>query len=140
VLSGLPWLLKTLERFSGRSNRIGHANIRRQWYFDVAGDRSVEQPSSLADVIRYAVRADDSNVLLAKAEIGCEPFTPEQQVAKTVAALKENPPAPFDLSVKTRVFSTKFQFVEFELRGAAWTTREIKVSSWLLNPDVPEEL
>jgi len=24
-----------------------------------------------------------------------------------VAALKENPPAPFDLSVKTRVFSTK---------------------------------
>jgi len=78
-------------------------------------------------------------VLLAKVEIGCEPFTPEQ-VAKTVAALKENPPAPFDLSVKTRVFSTKFQFVEFELRGAAWTTREIKVSSLLLNPDVPEEL
>jgi hypothetical protein len=54
----------------------------------VAGDRSVEQPNSLADVIRYAVGADDSNVLLAKVEIGCEPFTPEQ-VAKTVAALKE---------------------------------------------------
>ena len=33
-----------------------------------------------------------TNVLLAKVEIGCEPFTPEQ-VAKTVAALKENPPA-----------------------------------------------
>jgi hypothetical protein len=92
----------------------------------VAGDRSVEQPSSLADVIRYAVGADDSNVLLAKVEIGCEPFTPEQ-VAKTVAALKENPPAPFDLSVKTRVFSTKFQFVEFELRGAVWTTQSLEL-------------
>ena len=78
----------------------------------------------MADVIRYAVGADDSNVLLAKAEIGCEPFAPEQ-VAKT----EENPPASFDLSVKTRVFSTKLQFVEFELRGAPWTTRKIKVSS-----------
>lgn len=47
------------------------------------------------DVIRYAVGADDSNVLLAKAELGCELFTPEQ-IAKTVAALEENPPAPFD--------------------------------------------
>ena len=49
----------------------------------------------MVDVIRYAVGADDSNVLPAKEEIGCEPFTPEQ-VAETVAALEENPPAPFD--------------------------------------------
>jgi hypothetical protein len=46
----------------------------------------------------------------------------------------------FDLARKTRVFSTKFQFVEVELRGAAWTTREIKLSSLLLNPDLPDEL
>jgi hypothetical protein len=94
---------------------------------------------SLADVIRDAVAADDSDVLLDQAEIGREPFTPEQ-VAVTIEALKQNPPAPFDLARKTRVFSTKFQFVEFELRGAAWTKREIKLSSLLLNPDVPDEL
>jgi hypothetical protein len=100
-----------------------------------AGDRA----GSLADVIRNAVGSDDSDVPLANAEIGCETFTPDQ-VAKTVAALKENPPAPFDLSVKTRVFSTKFQFGAAALRGAAWTTREVTMSSLLLNPDVSEDL
>jgi hypothetical protein len=111
--------------------------VTRSSPFD--SDRTGAEAGSLAEVIRNAVGADDSDVLAANAEIGREAFTPEQ-VAKTVAALKENPPAPFDLSVKTRVFSTKFQFVEFELRGAAWTTREIKLSSLLLNPDVSEEL
>ncbi len=111
------------------------------------GDNASAMPSSdetqasgsLADAIRNAVGADDSDVLPSKAEIGCQPFTPEQ-VAETVRELTDNPPAPFDLSRKTRVFSTKFQFVEFEVRGAAWTTREIKLSSLLLNPDVPDEL
>jgi len=98
-----------------------------------------DRTGSLAGVIRDAIAADDSDVLLGNAEIGCRTFTPEQ-VAKTIAALKENPPAPFDLSVQTRVFSTKFQFVETELRGAAWTTREVKISSLLLNPDVLEDL
>jgi hypothetical protein len=35
----------------------------------------------LADIIRNAVGADDSNVLLAEAEIGRTPFTPEQVAA-----------------------------------------------------------
>jgi hypothetical protein len=94
---------------------------------------------SLADIIRNAVGADDSDVLLGQAEIGRVPFTPGQ-IAVTIEALKQNPPAPFDLARKTRAFSTKFQFVEFELRGAAWTKREIKLSSLLLNPDIPDEL
>jgi hypothetical protein len=38
---------------------------------------------SLADMIRNTVGADDSNVLLAEAEIGRTPFTPEQ-VAETI--------------------------------------------------------
>ena len=106
---------------------------------EVPGLDNTEEAGSLADIIRNAVGADDLYVLPSTAEIGRKPFTPEQ-VAETVKELTENPPAPFDLSRKTRVFSTKFQFVEFELRGAAWTTREIKLSSLLLNPDVPDEL
>lgn len=110
---------------------------------DMEGDHLEEgvptPASSLADMIGSAVGADDSDVLLDQAEIGREPLTPEK-VEETVKVLKENPPAPFDLAQKTRVFSTKFQFVEFELRGAEWTKREIKLSSLLLNPDVPDEL
>jgi hypothetical protein len=97
------------------------------------------QSGSIIDIVRNAVGSDDSDVPLQRAEVGREPFTPEQ-VAKTVEVLTQNPPAPFNLARKTWVFSTKFQFVEFELRGAAWTSREIKLASLLLNPDVPEEL
>ena len=110
----------------------------------------------MADVIRYAVGADDSNVLLAKAEIGCEPFTPEQ-VAETVAALKEDPPAPFDLSVKTRVFSTcakedrmfshaeeKFHFALHALTGAAPQRQRLENAfahlSYLKAKELPELL
>jgi hypothetical protein len=97
------------------------------------------QPSSIVDVIRKAVGSDDSDVPLQQAEVGQNAFTPKQ-VSKTIEVLKQNPPAPFDLARKTRVFSSKFQFVEPELRGAAWTTREIRLSSLLLNPDVPDDL
>lgn len=55
-------------------------------------------------------------------------------------ALAANPPAPVNLSQMARVFSTKVQFVECMLRGAQWTERETKVSSLLLNADVPEDL
>jgi hypothetical protein len=57
-----------------------------------------------------------------------------------VQDLKANPPAPFDLSQRSRVFSTKFQFVEHEVRGAEWTERKVKLSSLLLNPDLPESV
>ena len=102
------------------------------------GERN-EEFLSLSTRLAEAVGSDDSDVLPSQAEIGRVPLTPDK-VAETVKLLQENPPAPFDLARKTRVFSTKFQFVEFELRGAEWTKREVKLSNLLLNPDVPENL
>lgn len=103
-----------------------------------AGD-SAFSTSSLADIIDNKVGADDSEMPPDQTEIGRHPLTPEE-IQKTVDELKENPPVQFDLAQKTRVLSTKFQFVEFEVRGALWTKREIKLSSLLLNADLPEEL
>jgi hypothetical protein len=121
----------------------------------VEADRNEQQPNGLevsgsplegtagshylVDKIRTAVGSDDSTVPLQNAEVGRNALT-VSQVANTIELLKQNPPTPFDLARKTRVFSTKFQFVETELRGAAWTSREIKLSSLQLNPDVPDEL
>lgn len=62
------------------------------------------------------------------------------EVQRVIEALKANPPAPFDLSRISRVFSTKYQFVELELQGAEWTHREIALSSILINSDVPKGL
>lgn len=75
----------------------------------------------------------------AKAEIGTEPLKHEE-VAKVVAAIKAAPPAPFDLSRLSRVFSSKFQFIETVLRGAELTKREMRLDSLIVNSDAPEEL
>ncbi len=62
------------------------------------------------------------------------------EVAKMVEAIKAAPPAPFDLSRLSRVFSTKFQFIETVLRGAELTKREMRLDSLIVNSDAPEEL
>jgi len=63
-----------------------------------------------------------------------------KEVEQVVTQLVRSPPAPFDLSRVTRVFSCKYQFVEIELKGAEWTNKKLQLSSFLLNSDVPEEL
>jgi hypothetical protein len=55
-------------------------------------------------------------------------------------AIKAVPPAPFDLSRLSRVFSSKFQFIETTLKGAELTKREMRLDSLILNSDAPEEL
>lgn len=72
-------------------------------------------------------------------EIGKKQLS-EQQVKEIEKSLKENPPAPIDISNLSRILSSKIQFVECELRGAQWTEREIKISNLMLNADVPEQM
>ncbi len=64
----------------------------------------------------------------------------KEEVAKVVAAIKAAPPAPFNLSRLSRVFSAKFQFIETVLRGAELTNREMRLDSLIVNSDAPEEL
>jgi hypothetical protein len=111
----------------------------------VESQQETGQPNSvvfsggMTDAIEDAVGADNSNELPTSAEIGREPLLPEV-LESTIERLKVNPPAPFNLAQKSRVFSTRFQFVETELRGAEWTGRKMKLSSFLLNADLPEEI
>lgn len=111
----------------------------------VEPERGAEQPNAIvlrgreAKTIEAAVGAEGGSVLPSDAEIGRTAMRPGE-IESVVNALKENPPAPFDLSRRTRVFSTRFQFVEFEIRGAEWTQRRIRLSSLLLNADLPDEL
>lgn len=63
-----------------------------------------------------------------------------EQVEKVAAAIRAAPPAPFDLSRLSRVFSAKFQFIETVLRGAELTKREMRLDSLIVNSDAPEEL
>jgi hypothetical protein len=111
----------------------------------VEAEREQEQPNGLAlggsatAICSTAMGADGTSTLSRGAEIGRTPLTMED-LKKTVDDLQRNPPAPFDLARRTRVFSSRFQFVEFEIRGAQWAERKINLSSVLLNADLPEPL
>jgi hypothetical protein len=75
----------------------------------------------------------------APAEIGTTSLKLDE-VEKVVAAIKAAPPAPFNLARLSRVFSSKFQFIETVLRGAELTKREMRLDSLILNSDAPEAL
>lgn len=109
-----------------------------------ASDTSTDHSSPtstnpLADIIRNAVGSNSPDMPTDQIEIGRELLTTEK-MDETVRELEKNPPVPVDLAQKTRVLSTKLQFVEFEVRGAVWTKREIKLSSMLLNADLRKKL
>ena len=101
----------------------------------VDGMHAVEatiQPSTLS-------LADQLTKSLDEDSVGKQQICPEE-LKEVVEELKKNPPAPFDLARKVRVFSAKFQYVETELQGAEWTNRRIKIRNSLLNSDLPDPL
>ncbi len=95
--------------------------------------------SNPAQQLAKAVAAEGSNSNPNDAEIGKSAVTPEQ-VQHTLDELKKNPPIDVDLARVTRVFSTKLQFVEFEVKGAKLSTTQLSVPSKLLNADAKGEL
>jgi hypothetical protein len=111
----------------------------------VEAERDREQPNGLVlggqatEICSTAMGAEGTSILPRSAEIGRAPLSLEN-LQQTLNDLERNPPEPFDLSRRTRVFSSRFQFVEFEIRGAHEAERKINLSSVLLNADLPEAL
>lgn len=46
--------------------------------------------------------------------------------------LRRNPPLPFDLSQKVHVFNSRFEFVEFELKGLALSRKKVPLPAFLM--------
>jgi hypothetical protein len=86
-----------------------------------------------------AVAAEGTDSDPKSAEIGRSAITPEQ-VKATMDAIENNPIIPVDLAQVTRVFSTKLQFVELEIKGAKISGTQLTVPSELLNADAKGEL
>lgn len=64
----------------------------------------------------------------------------QEQVEATLDELQKNPPIPVDLARVTCVFSTKLQFVEFEIKRARLSQTQLIVPIDLLNADARGEL
>lgn len=66
-----------------------------------------------------------------KAEIGRQTAT-NHAIASSLQALKEQPPKPFDLARIERVYSSKLQYVELEVKGYRLASRRVQISNDLL--------
>ncbi|RJP35129.1 MAG: hypothetical protein C4527_01110 [Candidatus Omnitrophota bacterium] len=55
-----------------------------------------------------------------------------EDIEKTESDLKANPPAKFDLARKVRVFTSRFQFVEFEMTGCMISRKKVPIPSNLV--------
>lgn len=110
-----------------------------------AAPKASEQPNGLrlggdpAASLEKAIAPEGTDTVPSAGEIGKSAVAP-QEVQQTIKALEANPVIPVDLSQVTRVFSTKLQFVELEVKGAKFSKTGLKVPGDQLNVDAPDAL
>ena len=89
--------------------------------------------------IAFAIAAEGTDTKISDSEIAVEAVSREE-IEKTHSAILKNPPVPIDLARATKVFNSKFQFVELEIRNVSISKRQINIPKNLLNIDASEEI
>ncbi len=90
-----------------------------------AGSTSVEKPNALVIEGKAAETLAHATALAGTGtEVGQTALSPER-VDETVSNLKADPPQPFDLSRKLKVFRSEVQFVELKMTNATFRSRRI---------------
>jgi len=101
-----------------------------------AGTTSNGQSQSNAIILgsnplKEILSACAEDTLLTQAEIGNRAITPNM-LNSTLSSLKEQPPKAYDISRIERVYSSKLQYVEFEVIGYKLSSRRAKIPNDLL--------
>ncbi|WP_341326441.1 hypothetical protein [Methylotuvimicrobium sp. KM2] len=84
-----------------------------------------------------APACESSNALPMEAEIGRQAATPAE-IEQTLTNLKEIPPKRFDIARVERVFNTKIQYVELEVKGYRLSSKKVTIPNYLLVGDDQE--
>jgi|APLak6261671648_1056085.scaffolds.fasta_scaffold00336_7 hypothetical protein len=92
-----------------------------------------------SDQIAMAIAAEGTETSFDMSEVAVEVIT-DQDVADTRERIEKNPPVPVDLARATKVFNSKLQFIEIEMKNVVLSKRQIKIPTYLLNADVDPEL
>ncbi|NOU40208.1 MAG: hypothetical protein HOO85_02945 [Methylotenera sp.] len=92
-----------------------------------------------SDQIAIAMAAEGTETSFDMSEVAVEVIT-DQDVAATKEKIDRNPPVPVDLARATKVFNSKLQFIEIEMKNVVLSRRQIKIPPYLLNADVDAEL
>ena len=92
-----------------------------------AGSTTEEKPNAImlhgGGTEKLAVAAGVAEGVMEVGVTGMEP----SRVAQMEADLKANPPHPFDLTRKLRVFVTEVQFIELRMPSATFSSHKIKL-------------
>ena len=100
-----------------------------------AGSTSIEKPNALVIEGTAAETLAHATALAGPStEVGQTALTPER-VDETVANLKADPPQPFDLSRKLKVFRSEVQFIELKMTNATFRSRRIRLPAKLQKLD-----
>lgn len=91
--------------------------------------------SNPGEQIALAIAAEGTDTAIADAEIAIKAVS-DSDVAATQIELEKNPPVPVDLARATKVFNSKFQFIELGMKNVKLSKRQFKVPTQLLNADV----
>lgn len=93
-----------------------------------------------ADPLNDVLSACAEDSLFTEAEIGNRAITPNM-LKDTLKSLEEQPPKAYDISRIERVYSSKLQYVEFEVVGYRLSSRRAKIPNDLLigNDEVLEQ-
>ena len=95
--------------------------------------------SNPGEQIALAIAAEGTDTAIEDAELAIEAVT-DADVAATKIELEKNPPVPVDLARATKVFNSKFQFIELEMKNVKFSKRQIKLPTHFLNADADFEL
>lgn len=101
-----------------------------------AGSTSTSKPNALflegntATTLSEAAGATQ-NTRPSDGEIGRKALTP-QDVEAIKKNIDENPPEPFDLTQKARVFSSRLQYVEFTVEKYKLTRQTVPIPAYLM--------
>lgn len=95
--------------------------------------------SNPGEQIAFAIAAEGTNTAIGDAELALEAVT-DGDVAATQIELEKNPPVPVDLARATKVFNSKFQFIELEMKNVKLSKRQLRVPTHLLNADADIDL
>lgn len=107
-----------------------------------AGSARADQPNAInlgvanpVDRVLKACAAEGETgpaaPLISEAEVGSQPATPEL-LQRSLKDLERLPPKPFDLARIERVYSSKLQYVDFEVTGYKLADRRVRVPNDLL--------
>src|ERR1022692_2724740 len=135
-----PESIEILERFAAsrpgclkerHGLRVCMLTVDRSTIVFPPAPRLVEAPMSSGAPAIVVLAAAEGVLDDPARSVPSEPASTEQ-----MRALKEdlhaNPPLPFDLARRVRIFNAQFEFVEFELTGTAFSRKRVPVPSSLM--------